>query len=161
MSKTDSEKIIEKFKLEPHPEGGYFRETYRSSATVDTPAGERNASTAIYYLLSEGDFSAFHRIKSDELWHFYAGNTMEIIEITEEGALKRNLLGSEGENVEPQAVITAGNWFAARLLRGGYAFVGCTVSPGFDFADFEQGDRESLVKLYPAHKEIISALTRK
>ena len=144
--------------LESHIEGGSFKETYRSSVM----AGNRNASTGIYFLLENEDFSAFHRIKSDEMWHFYDGNPLNIYEIDSSGALNIHQLGLNvhlGE--QPQIVIKAGNWFASRVKGGkGYTLVGCTVAPGFDFADFELANRQTLQATYPAHADLISELTR-
>ena len=154
--------------LESHVEGGSFRETYRAKWKFPTsvlPAackGERNASTGIYFLLEYGDFSAFHRIAADEMWHFYDGYTLTIYEIKPEGSLTIQQLGKHvhvGE--QPQIVISAGSWFASRVeIADGYTLVGCTVAPGFDFADFELADRKELMAAYPAHAEIIESLTR-
>ena len=158
---------IKKLNLNKHPEGGWFTEIYRSEeialkqALPDGFSGERNFSTSIYYLLEGGDFSAFHRIKSDEIWHFYAGNSaVEILSI-ENGKIKRQYCGnSAGENQFFQVVVHKNTWFAARLQNTkGYALVGCTVSPGFHFEDFEMGNREELINLFPEHKSIINDLT--
>ena len=159
---------ISKLDLQQHVEGGAFRETYRAPLTLpqqvlpDTFHGERNAATGIYFLLQKGDFSAFHRIAADEMWHFYAGDMLHIYEITRDGALKTHLLGSDVENgASFQAVIAAGSWFGSRVeAPGTYALVGCTVSPGFDFADFELADRGALTAEYPAHAALIAAMTR-
>lgn len=150
--------------LTKHVEGGSFRETYRASAIMEPAgfAGPRNASTGIYFLLEDGDFSAFHRIASDEMWHFYDGITLHIYEITAEGLLKVHRLGrnySQGEQL--QLVIPAGSWFASCVEEtGGFALVGCTVAPGFDFADFELAGRAELSELYPQHAGLIALLTR-
>jgi uncharacterized protein len=150
--------------LTKHVEGGSFRETYRAAAIVEPAgfAGPRNASTGIYFLLEDGDFSAFHRIASDEMWHFYDGITLHIYEITAEGLLKVHRLGrnySQGEQL--QLVIPAGSWFASCVEEtGGFALVGCTVAPGFDFADFELAGRTELSELYPQHAGLIALLTR-
>jgi len=152
--------------LRPHPEGGWFRETYRSEELVSAlPArfpGPRNFSTAIYFLLESGNFSAFHRIRSDELWHFYAGDALEVIEIDEQGKLIVTSLGSDAANGELfQHLVPAGRWFASRVKDGGsYSLVGCTVAPGFDFADFEMAARDALSAEFPEHKTIVEALTR-
>lgn len=143
--------------LLPHPEGGYYKETYRSEGTLTTASGERHYSTAIYFLLEEGNFSAFHKIKSDELWHFYAGDSLEVIEITTKGELKVTELGPGNF----QYCVPAGHWFGSRVKKGGrFSLVGCTVAPGFDFRDFEMAEREQLMKTFPQHHEIITALTR-
>lgn len=154
--------LIRHLQLLPHPEGGYYRETYRSLSTTQTPGGERSASTAIYYLLEQGDFSAFHRIKSDECWHFYAGQTLLIHVIVANGDYSCIRLGNMLEqNEQLQFVVPAGAWFASEpALDTTFALVGCTVAPGFDFADFEMGDREQLLEKFPQHTEVISRLCR-
>ncbi|HEY9257835.1 cupin domain-containing protein [Chitinophaga sp.] len=158
----------EQLKLQSHVEGGAFRETYRSEWVLDMttlPAGmtgNRNASTCIYFLLEEGEFSAFHRIAADEIWHFYDGHTLTIYEIAPGGKLLVHKLGRDianGENL--QVIISAGNWFASRVeVPGGYALTGCTVAPGFDFADFELAEKAPLQAAYPAHAALIDSLTR-
>lgn len=133
---------IDKYKLQKHPEGGWYREIYRSAETIQTGSGERNVSTSIYYLLEGADFSAFHRIRSDEIWHYYAGTSAIEIVWIDGRELKKFLLGND-ENADFQAVVPKNSWFAARLVNtNGYAFVGCTVAPGFHFDDFElAGDK--------------------
>ena len=125
-------------------------------------AGDRNCSTAIYFLLEQGNFSAFHRIKSDECWHFYAGQTLLIYVIDQEGKLEIIKLGNDILKGEVfQAVVPANSWFASEpASTSSYCFVGCTVSPGFDFADFELATKEELSKLYPTETEIINRLCR-
>ena len=119
--------------LSPHPEGGFFRETFRSPA----PPGGRAASTAIYYLLREGEVSAWHRVDADEVWHHYAGAPLELILSDGGGSREAVLLGNDfGRGERPQAVVPAGVWQTARTL-GGWTLVGCTVAPAFDFAGFE------------------------
>jgi predicted cupin superfamily sugar epimerase len=159
---------IEHLQLQPHPEGGFFKESYRSSELVSGSslperfAGDRSFSTAIYYLLQRGDFSAFHRIKSDECWHFYDGGTLLIHVIAETGKYEVIKLGkalSNGENL--QYVVPAGAWFASEPHTDAtFSLVGCTVAPGFDFNDFEMADGAALLKAFPAHSEIISRLCR-
>jgi len=162
MSTADS--WIRHLNLLPHPEGGFYKEVYRSSAaTSDLPAGfegQRNFSTSIYYLLRSGDRSIFHRIKSDELWHHYDGGTLSIYVLDGRG-LTKLLLGKSVEKGEvPQLVIPANTWFAARVeTDSSYVLAGCTVSPGFDFADFELAHREELVRQFPSHATLISELT--
>lgn len=160
--KQESKFWIEKLNLEPHPEGGFFRETYRSKSTTQTTEGARSHSTAIYFLLEKGNFSAFHRIKSDELWHFYAGDSLSIYVLHKTGKLEVIHLGADAsQNQLPQAVVPADTWFASRVAGNGtYSLVGCTVAPGFDFADFELAEREKLQRAFPAHAETIAALTR-
>lgn len=166
------DEIVTALALAPHPEGGFYRETYRAGLTLPAAAleathgGARSASTAIYFLVPRSAFSALHRIASDEAWHFYGGAPLEIVEITPEGDLRSTVLGSDlscGER--PQHVVPAGAWFGSRVLagseaRGDHALVGCTVAPGFDFADFELADRASLSARFPAHRALIGALTR-
>lgn len=158
---------IGRLQLKRHPEGGHFRETYRSSLSIEQRAlpasfnGNRSVSTAIYFLLEKDEFSAMHRIASDELWHFYAGDGLVIYELMTDGSLKSHRLGNDAEKGEAfQVVVRAGSWFGARLDNGGeYALVGCTVAPGFDFEDFELAERLQLIELYPQHREIIKSLT--
>ncbi|HET9308893.1 MAG TPA: cupin domain-containing protein [Candidatus Sulfotelmatobacter sp.] len=159
---------IEKLRLEPHPEGGYFRQTYRSELMIARQAlpqefdGARAASTAIYFLLEGENFSAFHRLRSDEMWHFYAGSPLLIHVIEPGGKHDRSFLGTnpEAEQV-PQAVVRAGCWFGSHVADWkSWALVGCTVAPGFDFLDFELAKRADLLASYPQHGEIIRKLTR-
>ncbi len=151
--------------MAPHPEGGWFKETYRSLDVIIDPQGfdgPRNYSTAIYFLLTSASFSAFHRILSDEVWHFYAGDGITVHEIGSNGLHTAHRLGadpSEGEVF--QLVIPAGSWFASEVSEGGeYGLVGCTVAPGFDFRDFEMAEREALTVEYPQHSELIERLSR-
>ena len=130
---ADAQLLIERHQLQPHPEGGWFRETYRSPMIIETAHGPRSACTAIYYLLGAGERSALHRIRSDELWHFHAGAPLEIHAFGVEHRVTR--LGLAADCVA-QCCVPAREWFGA-LPLGDYAFVSCTVSPGFDFADFE------------------------
>jgi len=164
----DAKYWIDRLQLIPHPEGGYYRQTYRAELTVESAAlppefgGSRAVATAIYFLLEGTDFSAFHRLRSDEMWHFYVGGTLVVHVIGEDGQHSEVLLGSDAEAGEAfQAVVKAGCWFASRVRdAGAFALVGCTVSPGFDFADFELGMRDELVRQYPQHRELIERLTR-
>lgn len=156
---------IEKLGLESHVEGGAFKEVYRSSLLLhNLPAtfkGSRNASTSIYFLLQQGQFSAFHRIAADEGWHFYEGSSLMVYEIEENGTLTIHRLGRDFENGEQfQTTIKAGSWFASRVEGEGFALVGCTVAPGFDFADFELADYNTLAGVYPQHQNLIRELTR-
>jgi hypothetical protein len=165
---TEAQDWIECLRLHPHPEGGYFRETYRSAEMIarqHLPArfsGDRAFATAIYFLLQGNDFSALHRIKQDELWHFYEGGALVISVIEPGGTLSLLRLGRDvraGEML--QAVVPAGCIFGARVQDPrSYALVGCTVAPGFDFADFEMLTRHELLSLYPQHEPIITQLTR-
>jgi uncharacterized protein len=153
--------------LSPHPEGGYYRATYKSDLTIVRNAlpasyqGDRSASTAIYFLLDGRDFSAFHRIASDEVWHFYTGSSLVVYVIDPDGDYSELHLGGGSDGEAFQAVVKAGCWFASRVKDGaGFALVGCTVAPGFDFADFELATRSELVAAYPQHGKLIAELTR-
>jgi predicted cupin superfamily sugar epimerase len=152
---------INKLTLQPHPEGGYYKETYRSleDSVFNGFEGNRNISTAIYFLLQEKDKSHFHRIQSDELWFFHEGEALEIFILRDERveviALGKNI--DQGEQL--QAIIPAGLWFGARLKdQEGYALVSCTVAPGFDFRDFELGKKGELMELFSQHGKIIEEL---
>jgi len=166
--RPDAAYWIKKLQLTRHIEGGSFREVYRSTLSVPQDSlpilfqGDRSISTSIYFLLEKGQFSAFHRIASDELWHFYSGGALLIYEINHSGGLVMHRLGPDAENGEMfQTVVRAGNWFASVPAEGSdYSLAGCTVAPGFDFADFELADREALSGQYPSHAALIRALTR-
>ena len=159
---------IEKLKLEPHPEGGYFRQTYKSDLMVPVTAlpagfgGPRAVSTGIYFLLEGDNFSALHRLRSDEMWHFYAGSALAVHMISPEGEHSVISLGTDLEAGQvPQAVVPAGCWFASHVADWkSWALVGCTVAPGFEFAEFELGKWEELVQEFPQHREIVRRLTR-
>jgi len=148
----DAVQWIEKLRLSPHPEGGFYRETYRAAEEIPGPAlpnrfsGARSHSTAIYYLLRTGELSTFHRIHADEIWHFYAGGPLEI-HIIADGVYSQIKLGLDPERgYLPQAVVPHGAWFAARPMTGvEFSLVGCTVAPGFDFADFEFGSIDTVL----------------
>ncbi|WP_080237628.1 cupin domain-containing protein [Spirosoma rigui] len=158
---------IQSLRLQPHPEGGYFAETYRSAEEIGQDAlpgrfgGARSFGTAIYFLLEHHNISALHRIQSDEIWHFYAGGALEIFMITPTGELTVVRLGRNPEKGEVfQAVVPAGCWFGSAPAAGvDFSLVGCTVAPGFDFADFEMADRDKLVAEFPAHREVIDRLS--
>jgi predicted cupin superfamily sugar epimerase len=158
---------IQKLNLQKHPEGGYYRETYRSNEMISKEClanrydGDRSVYTSIYFLLTGKDISAFHRIKSDEIWHFYFGSSITLYRIDPDGMLFKTKIGDDLENGELfQTYIKAGHWFAARVNDPtSFSLVGCTVAPGFDFADFELGNRKDLIKAYPRHREIIEQLT--
>lgn len=155
---------VERLDLVPHPEGGFYREVYRSPERIP-PAGlperfpgARRCCTAIYYLLEPGQFSAFHRIRSDELWHWYAGGPLEVIVLEGTGSPRTLSLGPDGGFMQ---VVPARCWFAARCpATSPYGLVGCTVAPGFDFDDFELADRDRLTAAFPDHAELIQSLTR-
>ncbi len=159
---------IEQLQLQKHPEGGFYKETYRSADKLRAGclpsafSGERNICTAIYYLLEKNDFSAFHRIKSDECWHFYAGQTLLVHIIFADGAYNCIHLGQEIDRGESfQFVVPAGAWFASEPAPGtSFALVGCTVAPGFDFNDFEMASKKDLVQQFPQHALLIERLCR-
>ena len=163
-----AEYFIKHLQLQSHPEGGFFKETYRSEGIITSkylPASfnsDRNYSTAIYFLLQQGDYSAFHRIGSDECWHFYEGRTLLIHVIDEDGKYSCIRLGRKIHDGEVfQFVVPANCWFASEPAPGTeFALVGCTVAPGFDFADFEMADQKNLMKAYPQHHSIIQRLCR-
>ena len=162
-----AKEIIEILYLKPHPEGGYFKENYRSKGVIKNNSldfeadGERNYSTSIYFLLNENDFSAFHKIRQDEIWHFYAGSTLLLHTINPNGNYNLIRIGNNLENGDFfQFVVPAGTWFASEVEnKTSYSFCGCTVSPGFDFRDFEMPSGKTLSKIYPEHQEIIKRLS--
>jgi predicted cupin superfamily sugar epimerase len=158
----NGKEIVQKLGLLEHPEGGFYKETYRSSSSIETDQNTiRNISTAIYFLLENDNISLFHRIQSDELWFFHQGEPLEIVFI-KEGVLNSIILGNSFENGEvPQAIIPANTWFASSVKqRQGYSLVSCTVAPGFDFADFELASRENLLQEFPHLKEVIEKFTK-
>jgi predicted cupin superfamily sugar epimerase len=160
--------LITLLNLQPHPkEGGFFRETYRAAdrfAAGQLPArysGERSASTAIYYLLTPGTFSALHRLASDEIFHFYLGSPVRMLQLDPNGGSKEIVLGPDllaGQQV--QVLAPRGVWQGSVLEPGGdFALLGCTVAPGFDYADYEHGNRAALLAQFPVHAEWIRRLT--
>jgi uncharacterized protein len=193
---VDATYWIEKLGLEVHPEGGYFRQTYKSELRIvpeasgrtgrthavakppttvaqPGPHGSRAASTGIYFLLEGKNFSAFHRLRSDEMWHFYAGSPLLVHVLDPAGGYSSILLGGDADAGQVfQAVVRAGDWFGAELAQNphcqnpgereypSYALVGCTVAPGFEFEDFEMASRQELEAKYPGQKDIIQKLTR-
>lgn len=159
MRKIDIGELIKLYKLKKHPEGGYYRESYRAKGKI---AGTgKNFSTAIYFLLPAAQISRLHRIKSDELWHFYLGGPLELAQIFPDGRTSKVVLGQDtfsGQKL--QYVVPAGCWFGACHAKGTqFSFVGCTVAPGFEFADFELGDRAALLKKFPRAAALIDKLT--
>jgi predicted cupin superfamily sugar epimerase len=160
------QKLINHYQLLPHPEGGYYKETYRSAANIPQAAlpeqfsGARSISTAIYFLLLKDLFSAFHRIKSDECWHFYEGDSLHVHVLHINGQYELIKLGRDSANGEVyQAIVPAGAWFASEST-GEYSFVGCTVAPGFDFNDFELAFVDKLKTDYPENTTLIERLCR-
>jgi uncharacterized protein len=168
MTNRNAQYWIEKLQLEPHPEGGYFRQTYRSEVLIAREAlpagfsGARAVSTAIYFLLEGKNFSAFHCLRSDEVWHFYAGEPLVVHVIEPDENYFRILLGRDLDGGQVlQAVVRAGSWFASHVEDwNSFSVMGCTVAPGFDFEDFEMGKREELGRRYLQHRELIERLTR-
>jgi predicted cupin superfamily sugar epimerase len=153
--------------LRPHPEGGYFREVYRCSEGIAQSAlpqrfsGDRSFCTSIFYLLEKGDFSAFHRIKSDETWHFYAGGALEVVMLSHGGVTTVTLGHDIALGQQLQYTVPAEVWFASRPPPGTlFSLVGCMVSPGFDFADFEMASRTQLIEEFPFAQETVKELTR-
>lgn len=157
--------LIKTLGLQVHPEGGYYKQTYVSQLQITTSDGKtRQLATAIYYYLESDDYSSWHRLQADEIWHYYSGSTLTLHMIDEHGKLTRQHLGNpaKGEGVEPQVIIPANVWFAAEVdCIDSYTLVGCIVIPGFAWEDFELGKVEDLVKQYPKHKNIIERLTRR
>jgi predicted cupin superfamily sugar epimerase len=160
--------LIKHLRLQPHPEGGFFKETYRSSGTIVSKClptefnGDRNYSTAIYFLLQQDDYSTFHRIRCDECWHFYDGGPLLIHIIDNENKYHCIRMGRNlGEGEIFQFVVPANSWFASEPAPAvAFSLVGCTVSPGFDFADFEMAHKENLSALYPQYYTLINRLCR-
>lgn len=158
-----AEYYIKKLNLLPHPEGGYYKEIYRSSLTIsekclpDYYSGSRNYSTSILFLLNKTDKSKFHILNSDEIWHFYAGTMIKIYIISPQGELIIKKLGNNlDENEFFQVVIPAKSYFAAEVAdKNSFGFVGCTVAPGFDFKDFYMPSKKELLKQFPQHSDII------
>ena len=163
----EAARLIDFLELEPHPEGGFYRETWRSGLTVSLagvsggPEGTRSFGTAIYYLLSGGEVSRLHRLKSDEIFHLYAGGPLAIHLLEETCGYRKIMLGNDLEAGQVfQATVPAGCWFGASLPeKESFALVGCTLAPGFDFNDVEMGDRGRRLAAFPSHENIIRLLT--
>ena len=145
--------LIRRFNMQKHPEVGYYAVTYEAADKVDG----RHISTAIYFLITKDDFSAFHRIDADEIWHFYGGDPLDVVEIDTAG----KLIVTKVDSMNPQYVVKKGHWFGSRVVEGGeFSLVGCTVSPGFMFEGFELAKANELGQSYPEHSKIIAELTR-
>lgn len=164
-----AEKLRDMLKMKPLPvEGGYFTETYRSknavppSALPDSYPGERSLSTAIYYMLTPDTFSVLHRVRGDEIFHFYLGDPVEMLELKAGGTGEAVLLGQDiAAGMRLQHVVPAGTWQGARLAPGGkFALMGTTMAPGFDSEDYEEGNRSELAAEYPQYAALITWLTR-
>ncbi|GAA6135776.1 hypothetical protein NBRC116188_25660 [Oceaniserpentilla sp. 4NH20-0058] len=156
----NSQHWIQTLQLEPHPEGGFYRRIYQSTQTVQTASGKRPCATAIHYLLESHDFSAWHKIKSDETWFHHAGAPIIIRTLDSKGVLNEYVLGQHMLSL----TVNADTWFCAQIHtddENTYTLCSCMVSPGFDFADFEMGTAANLIKQYPEHKNILSQLCRK
>ncbi len=159
---------ISKLQLEEHVEGGAFKEVYRSDVCIPKSVlpegfnGSRAAGTSIYFLLQKGQFSALHKIASDEIWHFYYGDPLIVYEIEISGNIMEHKLGANFEAGERfQCVVKAGSWFGAMPAKDSeYALVGCTVAPGFDFNDFELANKENLQHQYPQLISVINKLCK-
>lgn len=166
--KRSAAEWVKRLELSPHPEGGYYREIYRSNTVIPGEAlpacfgAARACCTSIYYLLERGDFSAFHRMRQDEIWHAYDGGPVRIHLLQADGDYASVQLGRSPDAEQVlQAVVPGGCWFAAEpVAEAEFALVGCTVSPGFDFADFELADRAELMQAFPGQEELIQRLTR-
>jgi predicted cupin superfamily sugar epimerase len=160
--------LVEKYSLQPHPEGGWYTQNYKSAEIIPSCSlpirfgGNRVLSTAIFFLLEKDNFSAFHRIKSDECWHFYLGDPLEILILLPNNTLQTVILSNRiEENHHFQFIVPANCWFASRpASNSNFSFVGCTVAPGFDFDDFEMAKADDLVAAYPQHQSIIKKLCR-
>lgn len=151
--------IINTLNLQPHPEGGWFRETFRDGGS-ELPNG-RAASTMIYYLLQRNDFSHIHRLDAAEGWHFYAGNAVDVVELSKDGAKVTRMGLDFGAGERPQRLVGKNTWFGCKLAEGSeWALLGCTVAPGFEFESFELGERASLVEEFPQCRDWVEVLTK-
>jgi predicted cupin superfamily sugar epimerase len=164
-----ADEIIALLNLKPHPEeGGFYAEIYRSEELIPKAAlparyqGARTFGTAIYYLLTPATFSAMHRLQSDEVFHFYLGDPVEMLQLAPDGSGKIVALGTDLQaGMQPQIVVPRGVWQGSRLRTGGkFALLGCTVAPGFEFADYEHGRRDELIEKHPSFRDQITALTK-
>lgn len=162
MTVADGRHWLESLGLKPHPEGGWYREMWRSPLTLEVPGlGPRSTGTAIYFLLTSGQVSRLHRLRSDEVWHHYAGCDLLLQLFEPEGGYRLLRLGTGGKHgARPQAFVPAGCWFGASPADPeGWALAGCTMAPGFDFTDFEMGSRQELLARYPDQAAVIELLT--
>src|SRR5512137_333397 len=157
----DAQDVVRRLGLAPHPEGGWYRETWRSPLRVRGPRGERPAMTVIDYLLEAGDFSGFHRVHSDEAWHHVAGGALDLHVLDPGGGHAIHRIGSAAlDGARFHAVVPAGAWQAARPAGDGWVLASCTVAPGFAFEDFEMARRGELVALRPDLEAVIAPLCR-
>jgi uncharacterized protein len=161
---AQAQRLIDLLGLSPHPEGGFYRETFRSGQVLvlAKDGGQRSASTAIYFLLPAGVFSAFHVIRqADEIWHHYGGEAAEIHQISPNGEYRVEVLGGDVSNGErPQVMVPAGSFQAAVAQGNTFALCGCTVTPGFDFTDLVMPTRDELLGRFPQHGDAIRRFTR-
>jgi len=156
----NADERIRQLELLRHPEGGWYRETYRASARVQLGGQDRAASTSIYFLLASGEVSNFHRIDADEQWHHYEGAALRLHILDDSGLRQLDVGPLDTPGARPQCWVPAGAWFGAEVLSDdGYALVGCTVAPGFEFASFELANRPELLARWPAHRDVIERLT--
>ena len=151
-------RLVSALRLEPHPEGGFFRETYRSPLKVGTSRGERAAVTAIHFLLPAGAVSAFHRVLADEIWSHAGGDAIELHVVSPDGRYEFARLGPDVDSEKTHAVVPAGCWQAARQVGARYALATCVVAPGFEFGDFELARRADLARAFPSLPEAVLAL---
>jgi predicted cupin superfamily sugar epimerase len=162
MEEQNARYWIDKLDLQPHPEGGYFKEVFRSQQEVRRPSSAitRQACTSIYYLLEGLDFSGFHRLTSDELWYYHKGVPLLIHMIGEDGSHAAFEL-SDQQTGNLSVAIKGGLWFAAEIPAGkGFTLVSCAVAPGFDFTEFEMAQKQAMIALYPLHTTLLSRLCR-
>lgn len=164
----DAKYWIEKLQMTQHPEGGYFTETYRSDEKLSQTQlpnrykSDRVFGTSIYFLLTTNSVSNFHRLNSDEIWHFHLGGMARIHFLFEDGTINSRLIGSDlDEGARLQVTIPRGSWFAAEVIKGDFILVGCTVSPGFEFEDFVLADQQELLSAYPEHQTLVERFTNK
>ncbi len=165
MTANEIQRILN---LVPHPEGGSYIQTYKSADSISQTElpngydGPRSVGTAIYYLLEPGTFSEMHRLRSDEIFHFYLGDPVEMLQLWPDGSSHMVHLGNDlAAGLRPQVVVPKHVWQGSRLVPGGrFALLGCTVAPGFEFADYETGLRDPLIAQFPQSRDLIVALTR-
>ena len=167
---SDAQYWINRLQLKRHPEGGYFRETYRAAETIEAKSlperfkENRAFATAIYFLLTADEFSAFHCMKSDETWHFYTGSPLKLHVLTPRNNYYTRILGKDIDQPSFQETVPAGAWLAAEVIAKNaprtFTLVGCTVAPGFEFEDFQLADKQYLISKYPQHRELIESFTR-
>lgn len=160
MSKKRIEELVAQLDLRPHPEGGFYKEIYRSDLGVNTASGERSIMTSIYFLLTSDNISKFHQIKSDEMWFYHEGSPLTVHMIDESGRYEKIKVGPAGEENRPQQMVPAGVIFGSTVDEfDSYSLVSCVVAPGFNFEDFRLFSKEELLPKFPEHEEIIQMLT--